>query len=63
MTINRTISLIWYGIQFSVLPSCVIQMDPLPMPTLRPSTPASMRFLAWAAVTTETKSTTNQYNI
>jgi len=33
-------------------PSCVMQMEPLPMPTLRPSTPASIRFLACAAVTT-----------
>lgn len=30
-------------------------MDPLPIPTLRPSTPASMRFFACAAVTTEIK--------
>lgn len=34
------------------IPSCVMQMEPQPMPTLRASTPASMRFLAWAAVTT-----------
>lgn len=27
-------------------------MEPLPIPTLRPSTPASIRFFAWAAVTT-----------
>lgn len=37
---------------FSNSPSCVIQMEPLPIPTLSPSTPASIRFLAWAAVTT-----------
>lgn len=35
------------------LPSWVMQMEPQPMPTLRASTPASMRFLAWAAVTTK----------
>lgn len=29
-----------------------MQMEPQPMPTLRASTPASIRFLAWAAVTT-----------
>lgn len=29
-----------------------MQMEPLPIPTLSPSTPASIRFLAWAAVTT-----------
>lgn len=34
--------------------SCVIQMDPLPIPTRSPSTPQSIRFLAWAAVTTTT---------
>lgn len=33
-------------------PSCVMQMDPHPMPTLRASTPASIRFFACAAVTT-----------
>lgn len=36
-------------------PSCVMQMDPQPMPTLRASTPASIRFLACAAVTTTEK--------
>lgn len=35
-----------------ITPSWVIQIEPQPMPTLRASTPASMRFLAWAAVTT-----------
>lgn len=35
-----------------IVPSCVIQIEPHPIPTLRASTPASMRFLAWAAVTT-----------
>lgn len=30
----------------SLSPSCVMQMEPLPIPTLRASTPASMRFLA-----------------
>lgn len=33
-------------------PSWVMQMEPQPMPTRSPSTPASIRFLAWAAVTT-----------
>ena len=28
-------------------------MDPLPMPTLKASTPASIKFLAWADVTTK----------
>lgn len=36
----------------SPLPSCVMQMEPQPMPTRRPSTPASVRCLACAAVTT-----------
>lgn len=30
-----------------------MQMEPQPIPTLRASTPASIKFLAWAAVTTE----------
>lgn len=34
------------------IPSWVMQMEPQPMPTLRASTPASIRFFAWAAVTT-----------
>lgn len=38
--------------QNAVSPSWVMQMEPLPMPTLRASTPQSIRFLAWAAVTT-----------
>lgn len=29
-----------------------MQMEPQPMPTRSPSTPASIKFLAWAAVTT-----------
>lgn len=33
--------------------TCVIHIDPLPIPTLKPSTPASIRFLACWAVTTE----------
>lgn len=33
-------------------PSWVMQMEPQPMPTRSPSTPASIKFLAWAAVTT-----------
>lgn len=37
---------------FLNLPSWVMQMEPQPMPTLRASTPASIRFLACAAVTT-----------
>lgn len=36
----------------STIPSWVMQMEPQPMPTLRASTPASMRFFACAAVTT-----------
>lgn len=40
------------------LPSCVMQMEPQPMPTLRASTPASIRFFAWAAVTTGTENVT-----
>ncbi len=35
-------------------PSCVMQMEPLPIPTLRASAPASIKFFAWAAVTTAT---------
>ena len=31
----------------------MIQIDPLPIPILRPSAPASIKFLACAAVTTE----------
>lgn len=41
---------------YNCVPSCVMQMEPQPIPTLRASTPASMRFLAWAAVTTVKKS-------
>lgn len=41
----------WISLPFTV-PSWVMQMEPQPMPTLRASTPASMRFFAWAAVTT-----------
>lgn len=33
-------------------PSWVMQIEPQPMPTRSPSTPASIKFLAWAAVTT-----------
>ena len=36
----------------TAMTSCVIQIEPLPIPTLSPSTPASIRFFAWAAVTT-----------
>ena len=40
-----------------------MQIDPLPIPTLSPSTPASMRFLAWAAVTTESKIQIKRWNL
>lgn len=40
-----------------ILPSWVMQIEPQPMPTLRASTPASMRFFAWAAVTTRERQT------
>ena len=33
-------------------PSCVMHIDPDPIPTLRPSTPASIKFFVCAAVTT-----------
>lgn len=36
----------YLGDSRSLSPSCVMQMEPLPIPTLRASTPASMRFLA-----------------
>ena len=39
--------------QWVNVPSCVIQIDPLPMPTLSPSAPAFIRFWAWATVTTK----------
>lgn len=39
------------------VPSWVMQMEPQPIPTLRASTPASMRFFAWAAVTTRGRQT------
>ena len=32
--------------------SCVVQMEPTPVPTRMPSTPAAMRFSACARVTT-----------
>jgi hypothetical protein len=32
--------------------SCVVQIDPMPIPTRRPSAPASMRCNAWRRVTT-----------
>ena len=38
------------GMMYS--PSCVIQMEPLPMPTLKASTPALIRFSDCATVTT-----------
>ena len=45
---------VWVEGRWRFLPSWVMQMEPHPMPTLRASTPASIRFLAWAAVTTAT---------
>ena len=46
----------------TILPSCVIQIDPLPIPILRPSAPASIKFLACAAVTTENGQKCNKCN-
>ncbi len=39
-------------------PSCVMQIEPQPIPTLNASTPASIRFFAWAAVTTTERTET-----
>ena len=36
----------------TAITSCVMQMEPLPIPTRSASAPASIRFLAWEAVTT-----------
>eukprot|EP01139_Manchomonas_bermudensis_P021079 Amastigsp_a680949_59.p4 type:complete len:154 gc:universal Amastigsp_a680949_59:1214-753(-) len=36
----------------TAMTSCVVQMEPMPMPTRSPSTPASMSRRAWATVTT-----------
>ena len=45
----------WHGSPHDKLwvhTSCVVQMDPEPMPTLRASAPACMSRCAWAPVTT-----------
>lgn len=51
-SIIHTLMQVFKHFMISHTPSCVMQMDPQPMPTLRASTPASIRFFACAAVTT-----------
>ena len=45
----------------TAITSCVMQIDPLPIPTRKPSTPASIKFFAWAAVTTVNVQRNNIY--
>lgn len=54
--------LLWASLLHNDAPSWVIQIDPLPIPTRSASAPASIRFLAWAAVTT-TNEQRNKLNI
>mmetsp|Transcript_90144 Transcript_90144/g.250841 ORF Transcript_90144/g.250841 Transcript_90144/m.250841 type:complete len:258 (-) Transcript_90144:503-1276(-) len=56
----------WYTAEACARPqaqtSCVVQMDPMPMPTRKPSTPQSMRFFACDFVTTLPPTTCNSGN-
>mmetsp|Transcript_28788 Transcript_28788/g.81805 ORF Transcript_28788/g.81805 Transcript_28788/m.81805 type:complete len:290 (+) Transcript_28788:473-1342(+) len=56
----------WYTAEACARPqaqtSCVVQMEPMPMPTLRASAPQSSRFCAWRKVTTFPATTCNSGN-